>query len=228
MKKLVALSVMIASFSLLSMSCQRSANQAWEDVKTAGRYINRGVDTLCGKNYDSQLFISGEELLGPSDADFIPLSDSDLKGQARIADAAIAQPKHSPGEQGVPNLDYFRTPSSQLANLFHNVNFETDDHVLRSKDDLMAVQKMAGYLKKHANTLLCVEGHCDERASAAYNLALGTRRANHLRVLLVKYGVDANRIYTVSFGKEKPVALGHSKDDLHMNRRSQFKLFDKK
>jgi peptidoglycan-associated lipoprotein len=72
-----------------------------------------------------------------------------------------------------------------------------------------------------------IEGHTDERASASYNLALGMRRANHIRQLLVKNGVSLNRIYTVSRGKEQPFALGHTPDDWKQNRRGEFKIFEK-
>ena len=58
-------------------------------------------------------------------------------------------------------------------------------------------------------------------------MALGTRRANHIRVLLIKQGVDFNRIYTVSYGKEKPLANGSSREELKQNRRAEFKIYKK-
>lgn len=72
-----------------------------------------------------------------------------------------------------------------------------------------------------------VEGHTDERAPAGYNVALGMRRANHIRALLVKNGIDPNRVYTVSHGKEQPIAAGHSPEDWKVNRRAEFKIFEK-
>ncbi len=226
MKRLVAIFITCATVSLISFGCQRSAGQTWEDVKTAGRYINRGIDTLCGKHYDTALFEEGE-FIGPTDEEFIPLSDKDLAAKYKVSDAAIAQPKFSPGEKGIPQLNYFKNPTAQLFSVFRNLNFETDDHVLRSKEDVFAIQKIAAFLKKNKNMYICVEGHCDERASAAYNMALGTRRANHIRVILIKNGVDYNKIYTVSYGKEKPIAAGHNAEDWKLNRRVQFKLFEK-
>jgi peptidoglycan-associated lipoprotein len=72
-----------------------------------------------------------------------------------------------------------------------------------------------------------IEGHTDERASASYNMALGMRRANFVRSFLVKQGADLNRIFTVSQGKERPLAQGHSPDDWKLNRRSEFKIYQK-
>ncbi len=89
------------------------------------------------------------------------------------------------------------------------------------------MQHISAYLKKHPNAYLLIEGHTDERASASYNLSLGMRRANHLSAVLVKNGVDLNRIYTVSRGKENPLALGHSQEDWKQNRRAEFKLYEK-
>ena len=227
MKKLIMFLSFIATFSMLSMSCERSCSQAWEDVKTAGRYINRGIDTACGKNYDTQQYFE-DDMIGPIDEEFIPLDSKDIKLQFKTNDVAVAQSKIEPGKQGIPNLDKFKNPTAHLYSLFKMINFETDDHVVRNREDLYSIQKIAAFMKKNPKYFLCVEGHCDERASAAYNMALGTRRANHVRVLLIKQGIDFNRIYTVSYGKEKPLVINHSSNDWHKNRRAQFKLYEKR
>ncbi|PCI91855.1 hypothetical protein COB11_08045, partial [Candidatus Aerophobetes bacterium] len=69
--------------------------------------------------------------------------------------------------------------------------------------------------------------HCDERASEAYNLSLGTRRAGHIRTLLVKKGVDPNHVFTTSFGKEIPLDLEHNREAWYTNRRAEFKIYKK-
>ncbi len=214
-----------AAMVLLAAGCARNSNQTWEDVKTAGRYMQRGVDTLWGKDYESRMLTSDEEFIGPYDDDFIPLRDADLRNS--FADTALPQPKGTPGEKGVPLLDQFYAPPDSLRSLFSTVHFETDEHVLREKGDLSAISQMAAYLKKNPNTYLVIGGHTDERASASYNMALGMRRANYVRSLLVKAGVDLNRIYTVSRGKEEPAAYGHGSEDWKQNRRAEFKIFEK-
>jgi peptidoglycan-associated lipoprotein len=65
-----------------------------------------------------------------------------------------------------------------------------------------------------------VEGHCDERGTTEYNLALGQRRAKAVRDALVQQGVDANHLDTVSYGEERPVAMGHDEAAWSQNRRS--------
>ena len=213
-----------AAIAFLSASCARNSSQTWEDVKTAGRYMQHKVDSFWGKDTESRMLASGEEFTGPYD-EFIPLNDADLKGLAKNMDLALPQPKGIPGINGIPSLDQFYYPSDDTQ--FQFVHFETDEHILREKADIQMIQHIAAFMKSHPSTLLLIEGHTDERASASYNMALGIRRANHIRQLLVKNGVDLNRIYTISRGKEQPVALGHSTADWKQNRRGEFKIFER-
>ncbi len=219
-------------FSLVTMlflvGCAKNSSQGWEDVKTAGRYLQRGVDVLCGKDYDSKMLTSDEEFLGPNDDEFIPLKDADLKNSLALSDAALPQPKGIPGKKGIPSLDQFYTAPDTLRSLFQSVHFETDEHVLKDKNELQTIQQIVAYLKKNPHTYVVVSGHCDERASAGYNMALGMRRANYIRGLLVKNGVDLNRLYTVSRGKEDPLSSGHGSEDWKQNRRAEFKIYEKK
>jgi len=77
-------------------------------------------------------------------------------------------------------------------------------------------------LKKYANWVVTVEGHCDERGSAEYNLALGDRRAQSARSYLISLGVPAERLRIVSYGKEFPFDPGHDEGAWTKNRRAQF------
>lgn len=222
-KNFISLAFILSLF--IFTSCERSGS-TWENVKTAGRYIHKGFDSLWGKDYESYLVRNENEFIGPDGEDFIPLNESDLRSGFICSDKAIAQPRNSFGENGIPGFSNFKTPTS-LGNVFKTVHFDTDDHILRDKDDIATIQRIGSYLKKHPKVYLAIEGHCDERASAGYNMSLGTRRANHIRVLLIKQGVDFNRIYTISYGKEKPLALGHREQDWIINRRGEFKIYEK-
>ncbi len=212
----------------LLTGCGNSSGAIWEDTKTVGRYIQRKGKLLWRQDVDSRLLESPDEFSGPTDEEFIPLKDEDLKTQYTYL--GIPQPKLSPGVQGspIPSIDHFSTPSDALALLFQNVYFNTDEHILRKKKYYQSVNDIASYMKKHPNLFIFISGHCDERASEAYNLALGTRRANTIRNLLIKKGVNSNRIYTISFGKEMPLDPGHTTDSWAKNRRVEFKIFEKK
>jgi peptidoglycan-associated lipoprotein len=81
------------------------------------------------------------------------------------------------------------------------------------------LERQAAWLRTYGDIRLTIEGHCDERGTREYNLALGDRRANAVRNFLVARGVAANRITVVSYGKERPVALGSNETAWSLNRR---------
>ena len=85
----------------------------------------------------------------------------------------------------------------------------------------------AEYLKANASVKVQVEGHCDERGSVQFNLALGEKRAKSVRDYLVSQGVAANRIAVISLGKEKPVSFGHDEESWSKNRRGNFMVTEK-
>lgn len=83
-------------------------------------------------------------------------------------------------------------------------------------------QKVADYMKANPAAVIQIEGHCDERGSIEYNLALGERRAQSIKNYLTQLGVEANRLPTISYGEEKPVAEGHDEAAWTKNRRGEF------
>ena len=85
-----------------------------------------------------------------------------------------------------------------------------------------ALDENAGVLKKYGTWVLTIEGHCDERGTPEYNLALGERRAVAARTYLVALGVGADRLRTVSYGKEFPFDAGHDEAAWAKNRRAHF------
>jgi len=217
-----------ACVALLLSGCSTGpAATAWEETKSLGRYIERGTKTLLNKQTDSKLIDDPALVVGPQD-EFIPLADEDIKVHA--VDIAAPQPKDLPKELGksIPGVDFFREPSDRLAGIFRLVHFDTDKHMFTNNEYADVVGRISSYLKEHKNTYVFVLGHCDERASSAYNLALGTRRANYVRNLLIKKGANPNHVYTVSFGKELPIDPNHTRSAWARNRRVEFKLYEGK
>ena len=80
----------------------------------------------------------------------------------------------------------------------------------------------AEYLRKNPNITATVEGHCDERGTNAFNVALGERRAESVKMFLVDLGIGTNRLNCVSYGEERPIAVGHNEASWAKNRRAQF------
>jgi peptidoglycan-associated lipoprotein len=98
------------------------------------------------------------------------------------------------------------------------VFFDYDKSVVKP-EGRTTLQRQADWLKKYANFTVTIEGHCDERGTREYNLALGERRATAVRNALVALGIPANRLKTISYGKERPAVLGSNDAAWAQNRR---------
>jgi peptidoglycan-associated lipoprotein len=103
------------------------------------------------------------------------------------------------------------------------IHFDYDKATVRPADAAILDQKVA-ILQANPNLRIRVAGHCDERGSDEYNLALGNRRAQASKQYLVSHGIDASRIETQSWGEEKPLAQGHDEAAWSQNRRDEFEI----
>jgi len=103
-------------------------------------------------------------------------------------------------------------------NVGDRVFFDFDKSVIKPEGQ-QTLQRQAEWLRRYPNVTVTVEGHCDERGTREYNLALGERRATAVQRALIALGVQANRIRTVSYGKERPAVLGSNESAWAQNRR---------
>jgi len=110
--------------------------------------------------------------------------------------------------------------------LLKDIHFDFDKYDIRRGDEEI-LKENAVLLKKYPKTEIQIEGHCDERGTVEYNLALGERRANHTKKYLVSLGIASNRISTISYGKEKPLDPGRNEDAWAKNRRAHTVLLSK-
>ncbi|MBU1344211.1 MAG: peptidoglycan-associated lipoprotein Pal [Proteobacteria bacterium] len=108
-------------------------------------------------------------------------------------------------------------------NRFENqdVHFEYDSSELSSMAKLMLKEK-AAWLKENSSVSITIEGHCDERGTTEYNLALGERRASNAKAYLISLGVAGSRLNMVSFGEEQPIDTGKTESAYQKNRRAHF------
>jgi peptidoglycan-associated lipoprotein len=104
-------------------------------------------------------------------------------------------------------------------NVGDRVFFDTDSSTVR-EDGRQTLNRQAEWLKKYGNYQITIEGHCDERGTREYNLALGERRANAARQYLIAQGIPASRLKTVSYGKERPDPVGSDEAAWSRNRRA--------
>jgi peptidoglycan-associated lipoprotein len=105
-----------------------------------------------------------------------------------------------------------------IQNVGDRVFFDFDKSVVKPEGQ-QTLQRQAEWLKRYPNVTVTIEGHCDERGTREYNLALGERRATAVQRALVALGVQANRVRTISYGKERPAVLGSNESAWAQNRR---------
>ncbi len=101
------------------------------------------------------------------------------------------------------------------------VHFDYDSDLIKS-EWVHPLQNNARWMKDHPSYFMIIEGHCDERGTNEYNLALGERRAASVRKFLIQEGVDADRVQVKSYGEEQPLDPGHDESAWYQNRRAEF------
>jgi len=143
-----------------------------------------------------------------------PGSGPSAMAPSPAAPAAPASPAPAPGTPPRPS------EFSENTNL-KDVFFDFDRYDVRA-GDAKILDGNATWLKSNANNLVLIEGHCDERGTNEYNLALGERRAKSTMNYLVSQGIQANRITIISYGKERPVCSEKSESCWQKNRRAHF------
>lgn len=110
--------------------------------------------------------------------------------------------------------------------LLKDIRFDYDKYDIRQVDEEV-LRENAAFLKKNPKMKIQIEGHCDERGTAEYNLALGERRANMTKRYLISLGITSDRISTISFGKERPLDPGHNEEAWAKNRRAHIVVLSK-
>lgn len=148
----------------------------------------------------------------PSDTS--PAAETGVIPEARIAEGEIRPDDLASG--GRPD-----GLAAVRAIELNDIYFDFDQSAIR-EDSKKQLNENVEWFRKNPSAKVTIEGHSDERGSSEYNLALGERRARAARDYLVAAGVTANRISTISFGKERPFVVGHDESAWKWNRRAHF------
>ncbi len=145
-----------------------------------------------------------------------PMRGSTVQPAAPPGGAATSQPGSSTAPAARP------APSEYVAvRDLEDIHFDFDKYAIRT-EDAQILDRNARWLKANGNALLLIEGHCDERGTDAYNLALGDRRAKATMNYLVSQGVAARRITVISYGEERPLCTDRNQVCWAKNRRAHF------
>ena len=118
-------------------------------------------------------------------------------------------------------LDSFTEATGMDSEVLKNVYFDYNKYNIKGNESA-TVDGIAAWLKDKPKTHLLIEGHCDERGSNEYNMALGEQRALAVRQYIIDKGIPAGRLQTISYGEEKPATQGHDEGAWSKNRRAHF------
>ena len=180
----------------------KSATLTWQTQNAANITID-GIGTVPA---------SGSRLVTPSGSTTYNLIAKGPGGSAGANTRVTVNPAFPSTSMSEPSLQ------DEFTRNVKDVFFDLDRYTLRL-DDVAVASSDAAFLKQHPNVAVVLEGHCDDRGSEEYNLALGANRANALKLALVSQGVSPNRLKTISFGKEKPFCTQDDESCWQKNRR---------
>ena len=159
---------------------------------------------------------SGSKSVSPTDSTTYRLT---AKGPGGTQEATARVTVSAPPPPPQPT----ETEEQMFARNVQDVFFDYDKYDIRPEAQ-QSLAQAAAFLKEHANLNFTIEGHCDERGSTEYNLALGDKRARAAASALEQNGVNASRVKVVSFGKEKPFCTESNEQCWQQNRRAHFVL----
>jgi peptidoglycan-associated lipoprotein len=183
----------------------QSTTLAWESTDATARTLEPGL---------GQVPARGSMTVSPYESTTYRMA---VKGPGGTAEASarvtVNPPPRPPAPPKPPEEDIQASFNSRVRDIY----FDYDKSDIRP-DAVPVLQANAEWLRAHPKANIVIEGHCDERGSAEYNLGLGDRRATAGKEYLVSLGIDGNRIRTISYGKEKPVCTEHNENCWQQNR----------
>ena len=166
--------------------------------------------------FSAAFFLAACETASTTSSD--SASDS-ASSSASGASTASASSSGSSASSSSSSADDAMTPAEKLARVGNTVYFDFDSAAL-SYDAQVTLSRQSAFLQLNPEAVVVIEGHADERGTREYNLALGDRRASAARDFLLAKGIDAARIRTVSYGKERPLMSGSNETSWAKNRRA--------
>ena len=187
----------------------QSATLQWSSMNATSLNIAPGVGSVAAE---------GNTSVTPTDSVTYTITATGPGGSATASarlTVTVPPPPPPPPAPAAPSLDELF--SKQVMDAY----FDFDKSDIRP-DARSALGTTGGFLKSYPQVKVMIEGHCDERGSTEYNLALGDRRAQAAKDFLVSLGVASDRMQTVSYGKERPFCQDHKEDCWQQNRRAHF------
>jgi peptidoglycan-associated lipoprotein len=147
--------------------------------------------------------------------------EGEQKTPEKVTDQKIAS-----GKESVESQEKEAGAVEEKEGIFKDIHFDFDKYDIKNEDK-SELKAIASWMAKNAGAKLSVEGHCDERGTNEYNLALGDRRAKAVKDYLASLGVPSSKIEPISYGEEKPLCTEHTEECWVKNRRAHFVVLGK-
>jgi peptidoglycan-associated lipoprotein len=180
----------------------------WKSSNATSVELDAGIGSVAS---------SGQMTLTPSSSTTYTAKATGAGGSAAASTrVTVETPPVAPPKPSLSDQAFFEQR-------VHDLFFDYDKFNIRD-DQMSVLNANVSALKERPSLKIMIEGHCDERGSEKYNLALGDRRANAVKSYLVERGISPDRVDTTSYGKERPFALGHDEEAWAQNRRAHFVL----
>jgi peptidoglycan-associated lipoprotein len=186
----------------------QSSTLTWQTTNATSVSIDQGVGAVQP---------NGSQQVSPTDSTTYTLTAKGDGGTQTATARVTVNAPPPPPPPAAPSL----TEEQLFAQNIKDIYFDYDKSDIRP-DQQASLQADVAFLEQHTDISFTVEGHCDERGSTEYNLALGDNRASAVKNALVAGGISADRIKTVSYGKEKPFCTEHTEQCWQENRRDHF------
>jgi peptidoglycan-associated lipoprotein len=183
----------------------QSSTLTWQTANATDVSIDQGVGTVQA---------SGSKQVSPTDSTTYTLTAKGDGGTQTATARVTVNAPAPPPPPAVPSM----SDEQMFAQNIKDVYFDYDKSDVRA-DQQASIQGDVTFLQQHPNISFTIEGHCDERGSTEYNLALGDNRASAVKNAIVAGGISADRVKTVSYGKEKPFCTEHNEQCWQQNRR---------
>jgi len=211
----------ILSGSLFDMTIDSGKASSDQTMKTICQNILLcGMAALALSGCSIVVFEDGPDCPAATVCEVVELSDLDQLDEVPSSALTADQPEINAPGPSVPKTEDLTAPPLIDG---YVTNFDYDSAELGA-DAVEHFVNIAAFLADKPDVILIVEGHCDERGSRDYNLALGDRRASAVRDILLANGMSTTRIRTVSYGKERPIAVGSSPEIWARNRRAMIRM----
>jgi len=188
----------------------QSSTLTWSSTNATALTIDSGVGTVAPE---------GTSSVSPAESTTYTITATGPGGSANASARVTVTAPPPPAPAPEPTMSIEQMFSTEVQDVY----FDLDSADIRA-DARTALSKTADFLKAHPDVKVVIEGHCDERGSTEYNLALGDRRASAAKNFLVTLGIPADQMTTVSYGKERPFCTDHDESCWQQNRRGHFVL----